>query len=142
MRVTLDRIDHAFHFIGRNEDGAETHFDTPPNEGGTGAAPGPMETVAMALGACSGVDVVSILRRGRQEVDTFHVDIDYERATDQTPAVFTSFHIHYALTGDLDPEKVRRAIDLSVGKYCSITKMLEKTASIDYSFSVNGTTHE
>lgn len=101
-----------------------------------------MQTVAMALGACSGIDVVSILRKGRQELVDFHIDIDYERATDKTPAVFTEIHIQYALTGELDPEKVRRAVDLSVRKYCSITKMLEKTASISYSFSVNGTTYD
>lgn len=138
MRVTLDRIDSNFHFRGRNEDGVETFFDTSPEEGGSGKAPGPMQTVAMALGACSGIDVVSILRKGRQEIESFRVDIDYERARDRTPAVFTSFHLHYALDGDLDPDKVRRAVELSINKYCSVTEMLRKTATIEYSFSVNG----
>jgi len=141
MRVTLDRIDGNFLFRGRNEHGAEALFDTTPEEGGTGSAPGPMQTVAMALGACSGIDVVSILRKGRQELVDFHIDVDYERATDLTPAVFTKIHIKYALTGDLDLEKVRRAVDLSVRRYCSVTRMLEKTASIETSFSVNGTTY-
>lgn len=142
MRVTLDRIDEDFLFRGRNEDGLETLFDTSPDEGGSGQAPGPMQTVAMALGACSAIDVVSILRKGRQEIIEFHVDIDYERARDETPAVFTDIHIHYALDGQLDPDKVRRAVDLSVNKYCSVSKMLGKTAAIDYSFSVNGRRYE
>lgn len=142
MRVTLDRIDGNFLFRGRNEDGAETHFDTSPEEGGSGKAPGPMQTVAMALGACSGIDVISILRKGREDVVDFHIDVDYERAADRTPAVFTEIHVHYALAGELDPEKVRRAVELSIHKYCSVTKMLEKTATIDYSFSVNGQTYE
>lgn len=142
MRVTLDRIDENFLFRGRNDDGAEAFFDTTPDEGGSGRAPGPMQTVAMALGACSGIDVVSILRKGRQEIEDFHIDIDYERATDRTPSVFTTFHVHYALRGELDVEKVRRAVDLSINKYCSITRMLGKTAEINYSFSVNGTRYE
>lgn len=142
MRVTLDRIDGDFLFRGRNEDGAETLFDTTPDEGGSGSAPGPMQTVAMALGACSGIDVVSILRKGREILVDFHIDVDYERATQSSPAVFTEIHVHYALAGELDPEKVRRAVDLSVRKYCSITKMLEQTVAITYSFSVNGTTYD
>ena len=142
MRVTLDRIDSNFLFRGRNAAGAETLFDISPKEGGTGKAPGPMQTVAMALAACSSIDVVNILRKSRQELEDFHVDIDYERARDQTPAVFTSFHLHYALEGDLDPDKVRRAIDLSIGKYCSVSKMLAMTATIEHSFSVNGTRYE
>lgn len=142
MRVTLDRIDSNYLFRGRNEDGVETHFDTSPDEGGSGKAPGPMQTVAMALGACSGIDVVSILRKGRQEIEAFHVDIDYERARDQTPAVFTSFHVHYSLDGELDPDKVRRAVELSIEKYCSVTEMLRSTATIEYSFSVNGTRYD
>lgn len=142
MRVTLDRIDGDFLFRGRNEDGVETHFDTSPGEGGSGSAPGPMQTVAMALGACSGIDVVSILRKGRQDIVDFHIDVDYERAKDQVPAVFTHIRVHYALAGDLDPEKVGRAVELSVRKYCSISKMLEKTARIDFSYSVNGTDYD
>lgn len=142
MRVTLDRIDGNFLFRGRNENGTETHFDTSPEDGGSGTAPGPMQTVAMALGACSGIDVVSILRKGREDIVDFHIDVDYERAGDRTPAVFTEIHVHYALTGELDLEKVRRAVDLSVRKYCSVAKMLENTATITYSFSVNGETYE
>lgn len=142
MRVTLDRIDSNFLFRGRNAAGAETLFDLPPQEGGTGKAPGPMQTVAMALAACSSVDVVNILRKGRQEIEEYHVDVDYERARNETPAVFTSFHLHYLLNGHLDPDKVRRAIDLSITKYCSVSRMLEKSASIEYSFSVNGTRYE
>jgi putative redox protein len=58
------------------------------------------------------------------------------------PAVFTHLHVHYQLEGDLDPDKVRRAIDLSLEKYCSVSRMLEKTADISYSFSVNGTEYD
>ena len=142
MRVTLDRIDANFYFRGRNKDGAETFFDLGTKEGGTGKAPGAMQTVAMALGACSAVDVVMILRKARQEIEHLHIDIDYERAKDQTPAVFTNIHVHYSLDGELDPKKVKRAVQLSIEKYCSVSAMLRKTATIEYSFSVNGTRYD
>jgi putative redox protein len=140
MKVYLKHLDTR-HFVGRNEAGLETHFDTPPEEGGSGSAPGPMQTVAMALGACSGIDVVSILKKSRQSINSFDIEVEYERA-DRTPAVFTTMHLHYILNGDLDPRIVSRAVALSVGKYCSVTRMLEKTATITYSYSVNGTRYE
>ena len=141
MKVYLKHLETR-HFVGRNEAGLETHFDTPPEEGGSGTAPGPMQTVAMALGACSGIDVVSILTKSRQSIESFDIEVEYERAADKTPSVFTKIHLHYLLTGDLDPKKVLRAVELSVGKYCSVTKMLEKTAAISYSYSVNGTRYD
>ena len=140
--VKLSRVDDAYHFVGRNAAGKETHFDVGPREGGSGSAPGPMQTVAMALGACSAIDVVSILKRGRQEITSFDIDVAYDRAEGEVPAVFTKMHVHYLLEGDLEPKKVRRAIDLSVEKYCSVSKMLGKSASITHSFSVNGTHYE
>lgn len=117
-------------------------MDTSVQQGGTGAAAGPMQLVLMGLGGCSGIDVVKILKKSRQDVKTFHIELDAERAQDEIPAVFTKIHARYILTGDLDPEKVRRAVDLSLEKYCSVARMLQKTATITYSFSVNGVLHE
>jgi putative redox protein len=101
-----------------------------------------MQLVVMALGGCSSIDIVDILRKGRQRIDAFTVEIDAERATDQTPALFTTIHAHYALEGDLDVARVRRAIRLSLDKYCSVARILEQTAQITYSFSVNGQPYE
>ena len=140
--VKLSRADDAYHFVGRNAAGNETHFDVGPKEGGAGSAAGPMQTVAMALGACSAIDVVSILKRGRQEITSFNIDVSYDRAEGEIPAVFTKMHVHYLLEGTLEPDKVRRAVDLSIEKYCSVSKMLGRTAAITHSFSVNGTHYE
>ena len=142
MKVTLTRLDNAFHFAGRNEDGVETHFDLTEAEGGTNQAPGPMQTVAMALGSCASIDIVLILNKQRQTIDSFDIEIDYERAGDQVPAVFTAIHVHFILTGGLDPAKVQRAIDLSITKYCSVAAMLSKTAAITWSYTVNGTRYD
>ena len=63
-------------------------------------------------------------------------------AEDETPALFTRIHAHYILTGALDHDKVRRAVDLSLNKYCSVAKIIEKTAQITASFSINGTRYD
>ncbi|MDX1545744.1 MAG: OsmC family protein [Rhodothermales bacterium] len=142
MRVSLTRLDDAFHLVGRNADGLETHFDVTEGEGGANAAPGPMQTTAMALGACASIDVILILGKQRQEIDSFDVEVDYERATERTPAVFTTMHVHFILTGVLDAAKVRRAVALSIGKYCSVAAMLARTADITASCTVNGEHYE
>ena len=76
-----------------------------------------MEVVLMALAGCSTMDVLSILEKMKQKVDSYHVDVDGEREPDQVPAVFTKIHLTYKLEGDLDPTKVNRAVQLSQEKY-------------------------
>ena len=142
MRITLHRLDDAFHLLATNEAGNEVHLDVSPAEGGAGQGAGPMQTVIMALGGCSSIDIILILQKARQNIERFDVEIDYERAKDQVPALFTTIHVHYLFTGDLDAGKVRRAVDLSMNKYCSVAKILEKTATITSSFSINGTRYD
>jgi putative redox protein len=142
MIIKLDRVGEPYHFEGRNEAGNVVHIDTTPESGGTGEGAGPMQLVAMGLGGCSSIDIVSILSKQRQQIDSMSIEIDAKRATDQVPAVFTDLHLHYTMGGDLDAGKVRRAIELSLEKYCSVSRMLEKTAKITFSFSVNGERHE
>lgn len=136
MRINVKRLEAPYHFVASNEAGNEVYMDNGPK----GA--GPMQMLIMALAGCSGIDIVQILDKGRQPVDTFEVELDYDRAKDQVPALFTRIHAHYVFTGDLDAGKVRRAIELSIDKYCSVSKILEKTVPITYSFSVNGTRYE
>jgi putative redox protein len=142
MKVKLERLNGPYHFQATNEAGQVVEIDSSVKTGGNGAGPGPMQLVLMGLGGCSGIDIVQILTKARQNVDTFNIELDAERAKDEIPAVFTDIHAHYILTGDLEPEKVRRAIDLSLEKYCSVARMLQKTATISYSFSINGVKYE
>ena len=142
MNIHLHRLDDAFHFLATNEAGNEVHLDVTEEEGGSGQGAGPMQSVIMALGGCSSIDIILILKKQRQDLRDFDVDIAYERAKDQVPALFTRIHAHYVLTGDLDSSRVRRAIDLSLNKYCSVAKILEKTVPITASFSINGTRYE
>ena len=142
MKIQLKRLDNAFHFLATNEAGNEVHLDTGPEEGGSGQGAGPMQAVIMALGGCSGIDIVSILKKGRQDLRAFDTEIDYERSKTDVPALFTRIHVHYIFAGDLKAAIVRRAVDLSIHKYCSVAKILEKTASITVSYSINGTRYD
>ena len=106
--------------------------------GAEGRTPGPsaMELVLIGLGGCSAYDVVDILEKGRERIESVEVALDAERAA-EPPKVFTRIHLHYVVKGRaLNPAKVERAIALSVEKYCSASAMMAKTATITHDFEV------
>ena len=94
-------------------------------------APGPMELVLMALGACTATDVVSILKKKRQKLEALEVICSGERAP-EPPTVWIKLEILYRLRGTLDEAAVKRAIELSETKYCSVSAMLQKTAKLTW----------
>jgi putative redox protein len=100
------------------------------------SAPGPMEMLLGALGACSSVDVVVILEKKRQKVVSLEIEISGERAP-EPPTVWTKIDMIYRLTGTLDQKAVRDAIELSQTKYCSVAATLRKTAEITYRFEIS-----
>ncbi|WP_105187974.1 OsmC family protein [Pseudoalteromonas sp. T1lg48] len=119
-------------FIGTSHSGHNVVFDT----GSDPKAPSPMEMVLMSAGACSSVDVVSILKKARQQVSGVQVQLSGERA-ETTPRVFTKVNLHFIVTGTEVSEKhVERAVSLSADKYCSVAIMLEKSVQITHSFEV------
>jgi len=101
----------------------------------TNTAPGPMELVLMALGACTATDVVSVLKKKRQKLESLEVVCSGERAA-QPPTVWTKLEIVYRLRGNLDDAAVKRAIELSEDKYCSVAAMLKKTAKITWRYEI------
>lgn len=142
MPITIERLDNDYHFVARNGTGNEVAMDGSPNIGGHNLGARPMEMLLMALGGCSGIDVVSILRKGRQEVAEFSMEVHGQREPGAEPSLYQAIHIHYRLVGELDAERVRRAIQLSMEKYCSVAKTLEATATITWSFELNGERYE
>jgi len=98
-------------------------------------APGPMEMLLGALGACTSVDVILILQKKRQTLDSLEVSVSGERAA-EPPAVWTKIEMVYRLKGRLDDKAVRDAIELSQTKYCSVAAMLGKTAEITYRYEI------
>jgi putative redox protein len=119
-------------FVAKLPSGHSVSFDADRKHN---AAPGPMEMLLGALGACTSVDVVMILAKKRQRLTSLEVVITGERAS-EPPAVWTKIEMVYRLAGALDDKAVRDAIELSQSKYCSVAAMLRKTAEITYRFEI------
>jgi putative redox protein len=100
-----------------------------------GQGPTPMETLAIALGGCTGMDVVSILKKMRQPLEAFRVEVHGERS-DEHPKRFLSLEVEYYLKGALDEKKVRRAIELSESRYCSVEATLRPAVPITSRFVI------
>ena len=119
-------------FVGKTDTGKtlEMDGDTQSN------TVSPMESVLLAVGACSSIDVVDILKKSRQQISNCVCELSAERAED-APRVFTTIHAHYIVKGDKVSEKhVARAVQLSAEKYCSVMLMLENTVAITTSFVI------
>jgi len=123
-------------FNGIADSGFPIPLDTTVDHGGTGSGTSPMEMVLIGLGGCTGMDVISILQKKRQEVSKFEVVLHADRSTEH-PKVFTDITIEYVVTGhNIDPEAVARAVELSESKYCSVNGMLKKTAAVHTKYTV------
>jgi putative redox protein len=120
-------------FVAQMPSGHAVPFDTDRKHNG---APGPMEMLLGALGACSSVDVIGILAKKRQKLVSLEIVISGERAANP-PAVWTKIDMVYRLSGAVEEKAARDAIELSQTKYCSVAAMLRKTAEITYRFEIS-----
>lgn len=136
MHLNVERTGDDIHFQGTNGSYDVAVASTDEQEGLS-----PMEMTALSVVSCSSIDILTILEKQKQEVDAFSAEIDAERA-DEPPRVFTDLHMHYELDGDIPPDKVRRAIELSLATYCSVSNMVDQTATLTYAFTVNGERYE
>lgn len=120
-------------FMGTSESGHTIVLDA----NGGALAPSPLENVLISLGACSSVDVVSILEKARQDIKGCKVEIAAKRV-DTVPKLFSDIHLHFVIEGNEISEKhVERAVKLSADKYCSVALMLNKSVNITHDFDVN-----
>ncbi|MDF3151981.1 OsmC family protein [Mesorhizobium sp. XAP10] len=127
-------------FVGESGSGHKLVLGTVPGPEGRTPGPSPMELVLIGTGGCSAYDVVHILEKGREAVEDCVVELEADRAETE-PRVFTRIHMHFVVKGrQLSSDKVKRAIDLSIEKYCSASAMLAKTATITHDFEVVDTT--
>jgi putative redox protein len=137
MKVELRRVNNAFHFEAVGAAGVPVHLDGSPDIGGVDAGARPMEMILMGLGGCSAIDIVLILQKQRQVIEDMTISIDADRVPNEIPSLFKTIHVHYNFKGDLQIDKVTRAIELSMEKYCSVTAILNKTAVITHSFTIS-----
>lgn len=135
MKVELTRVNDAVHFEGNGSGTVKVNIDGSPEIGGQGLGVRPMELVLMALGSCGSLDLISILKKQRQEVEDFSVTVDAQRK-DAVPAVFTKIHMTFHLTGKIDPSKAEKAAELAVKKYCSVHDMLA-AGGVEITYSLN-----
>jgi len=134
--ITIRRLNDAVHMEAKNEDNATLQMDGSGDIGGINGGFRPMQMLLAAAGGCSAIDIVGILKKQRQNPDSMTIEVEGTRVQKGTYSEFSAIHMHYIFTGDLDEKKVEKAIELSVTKYCSVSKTLEKTAKITTSFVV------
>jgi putative redox protein len=124
-------------FVGMDEWGHTVVMDSRPEYRGEGTGVRPMEIVLHGLAACTGMDVISILEKKRQDVRSFEVNVSAEQRTDQYPKIYTRIELEYVVGGyGVKPSAVERAIELSEEKYCSVSGMLGEQVSIHTTFRV------
>jgi putative redox protein len=119
-------------FVATSPSGHAIAFDSDRD---SNQAPGPMELLLMALGACTATDIVIILAKKRQKLEWLEVVCSGERAA-EPPTVWTRLEILYRLRGQLDDAAVKHAIQLSEDKYCSVAALLKKTASLSWRYEI------
>lgn len=123
-------------FLGETESSHAIVMDGAPEGGGRNLGPRPMETLLAGAGGCTAYDVVTMLRKARQDVADVSVELDADRAPED-PKVFTRIRLHFVVKGrNVRREAVERAIELSATKYCSASIMLGKTAEISHDFEI------
>ncbi|MBI3883035.1 MAG: OsmC family protein [Sphingobacteriales bacterium] len=129
IKINLNRVEGDAGFEATDSNGHIVRFDTSPETGGVNFGIRPMQGLLMSLGSCSGIDVVSILKKQRQEVKGFSISVEGEREEGKIPSLWTKVHMIFTLSGTIDEDKAKRACDLSVTKYCSVAETLRRAGA-------------
>ncbi|MCK4571206.1 OsmC family protein [Candidatus Bipolaricaulota bacterium] len=135
MGRTIVEFTGGMSFVGKGASGHEVHMDAGENVGGADSAPRPVEILLSSLGGCTGMDVVSILRKMKTEPVSLQIELQDERAPEY-PKVFTKIHLIYRAEGDVPEENLIKAIEMSLAEYCPIANTLGGISEISYEASV------
>jgi putative redox protein len=130
------RFVDGMQFVGISESGHAVVLDTTEDVGGHDTGPRPTELVLIALSGCTGMDVVSILRKMQVKFTRFEMDVQGDRASEY-PKYFTKIRVNYRIWGDVPEEKLKKAIDLSLEKYCTVSNSLKPKADVSYEYQIN-----
>ena len=137
MKVTLNRINEDYLLEGKGDNNISVLIDNKTNNEVHGASP--MELLLMAVGGCNAIDIIYVLKKQRQVVDSYKVEGVGTREEVREAKPFKSIHVTVYLEGDIAPAKALRAASLSFEKYCSVSITLEKSVKITYEVVLNGT---
>ena len=124
IQIEVNRVHGDFGFEAKDASGHIARMDSSPETGGLDFGIRPMQMLLMGLGGCSGIDIVSILKKQRQTVEGFRMLIEGEREKGKEPSLWESVHVIFELTGAIDPDKAKKACELSMEKYCSVAATL------------------
>ncbi len=138
MKVALERINQDYLFKVTNSNGHSVLLDNKSKKEGEVAGISPMELLLMGLAGCSSIDVVAILNKQKLNPISLKMEVEGERNETEIPSLFNKINVKVIVEGEISPEKIRRAVQLSFDKYCSVSKTLEHTAEINYLIFLNG----
>jgi putative redox protein len=124
IKIDIERVQGDYGFEARDSNGHVVRMDTSPETGGQNFGNRPMQLLLIALGGCSGIDIISILRKQRQDVQGWSAHIEGERQAGVEPSLWQKVTLVFSISGTIDPEKAKRACELSMNKYCSVAETL------------------
>jgi len=137
-KIELSRVSGDYGFEAKDEYGHIVRMDSNPQSGGQDFGVRPMQMLLMGLAGCSAIDVISILKKQRQEVKDYKMIVNGDREPDKEPSLWKEINIEFHIYGDVDMDKAQKAVDLSVTKYCSVAATLEAAgAGIKYNVFVH-----
>ena len=126
IQVEVNRVNGDFGFEAKDAAGHIARMDTSPETGGENFGIRPMQMLLMGLVGCSGIDILSILKKQRQPVEGFRMLIEGERQPGKEPSLWQDIHLVFELKGAIDPDKAQKACELSMDKYCSVAATLRE----------------
>ena len=138
VKVELERVNGAFGFEAKDANGHTIKIDTSPETGGENFGVRPMQLLLMGLGGCSGIDILSILRKQRQNVTGFRMRIEGEREPGKEPSLWKDIELVFEFDGEVDRDKAEKACALSMEKYCSVSETLKRAgATLKWKIVIN-----
>lgn len=137
MEINLIRKNNKFNFEAQNPSGQTVDLDAKPEIGGEGKGFRPMEMLLVGLGGCSGIDVVNVLTKQKEPLNDVKINIKATRKDEEMPPIFDVINIHFDLYGPLNVQKVERALALTFEKYCSVSNILERSATLNFTYEIH-----
>lgn len=129
VTVELSRVQNDYGFEATDAFGHVVRMDTSPESGGQNFGVRPMQMLLMGLAGCSAIDVISILKKQRQEVKDYKMVVKAEREKGVEPSLWKDVFVEFHITGNVDEDKAKRAVELSMNKYCSVSETLRRSGT-------------
>jgi putative redox protein len=136
MEINLIRKNNKYNFEATNPSGQVVEMDAKPEIGGEGKGFRPMEMLLIGLGGCSGIDMVNVLTKQKEPLKDIKIRINATRRDEEMPPIFDVINIHFDLEGDLNAQKVERALALTFDKYCSVSNILGRSATLKFTYTI------